>query len=397
MKQIKIFSIFVAFLSLFCWLEGYSNNLVKSEENEPGPDSWDWQTSTNWQYKIYNNYMIRNNIWGETVWTGTGVGDQTIFANSERNWKIIATHKNGTGNATGQVKAYPQMVRGWVQGGIGNSYTDGSKSPFVTNDHGLNQKIDDLEVFNLYHKLELPRKGRYMVLYDLYFYKTEYPSLPYESNKPDMAVMLFTNFWDDTGWLYESNDQKISIGNRYWRYRKSTGSSIVRPGGVVYLLSPYVDSNPVNPEDYLNEDLLIDFKEILHYLRDNKGLDGSLRISTLQLGIEIIEGGEFVIQDFDAEIEATNSDTTSANAVLNYDQDIIKVFPNPAKNSLNIHLPEGTSQGTFQLMNIDGKVIMQESLRANNVILNVENILPGTYLARVLVNEENFTTLIMFY
>jgi len=272
--------------------------------NMKGNNEWDWQTSTNWDYKIYDNYMVRNNIWGETAWTGEGVGDQTIFANSESDWKIVATHTNGTGNAAGQVKAYPQVVRGWVQGGIGLNYPDGKRSPFVTSDHGLNQRIDDLEKLELYHNLELPRQGRYMVLYDTYFFETERPQLPYGENKPDMAVMIFTNFWDDTGWLYGSTDQRITIGDREWRYRRSTGSSIVRPGGVVYLLSPYVEGRPpFNPEDFINEELLLDFKEILHYLRDNKELDGNLRVSSIQLGVEIIDGGEYRINDYWTDVQ----------------------------------------------------------------------------------------------
>ncbi|TVP98712.1 MAG: T9SS C-terminal target domain-containing protein [Balneolaceae bacterium] len=272
---------------------------LANQDNE-----WDWQTSTNWQFRIYNNYMIRNNIWGETAWTGEGVGEQTIFANSERDWKIVASHTNGTGNAEGQVKAYPQVVRGWVQGGIGLHYPGGERSPFVTADHGLNQRIDDLDTLLLYHDLELPRQGRYMVLYDTYFFETERPQLPYGDNKPDMAVMIFTSFWDDTGWLYGSTNPRITIGDREWRYRRRTGSRIVRPGGVVYLLSPYVEGHPPYPRGaFLNEDLLLDFREILHYLRDNKDLDGSLRVSSIQLGVEIIDGGTYRINDFWTKID----------------------------------------------------------------------------------------------
>ncbi len=266
---------------------------------------WDWQTSTNWSYKIYNDYMIRNNIWGATFWTGTGVGEQTIYANSERDWKIVATHTNGTGNAAGQVKAYPQLVRGWVQGGIGKTYPDGSPSPFVTENHGLNQRIDDLTVFNLYHKLELPRQGRYMALYDMYFFETDMPQLPYGSNKPDLAVMVFTNIWDDTDWMYNDANQHriVTIGDRQWRLKISHSSNIVRTGGKVYVLYPF-------PE-FINEEVFLDFKEMLHYLRDNENLDGNLRVSTIQLGIEIIDGGEYRILDFQADI---------SDAPLDYEQ-----------------------------------------------------------------------------
>jgi len=266
----------------------YVDNIEILREEKPD-DEWDWQTCNNWDYKIYGNYMLRNNIWGEGF---DGAGSQCIYANSEADWHISATHEDGTG----MVKGYPQAVRGWVQGGIGLNYPDGSRSPFVTPDHGINQRIEDLEEFTLHHDLELPDSGRYMVLLDLYFYFTERPGLPYEDNKPDYAVMIFTNIWDDTGWMYGdlSDNELVTIGDRQWYFNKGP-SGIVNPDGTRYLLAPY-------PE-WKNEDVTLDVKEILLWLRDNHGMDGHARVSSIQKGVEIIEGGEYRINDYWTDVQ----------------------------------------------------------------------------------------------
>lgn len=259
-------------------------------------ETWDWKTSSNWAYKMYGNYMIRNNIWGATVWPN-GVGSQTIYANSERQWMISATHTNGTGSAAGQVKAYPHVVRGWVLGGIGNKYADGTSSPFVNHDDTrINIKINDLTKLNLHHDLQLPKSGRYMLLWDTYYYITDKPALPYDKNRPDYAVMIFTNMHDDTGWLYTDAEKYpiVTIGDRQWRlrvsYNESNPNRIVRIGGTVFILYPY--------PSFTNEHLTINLKEILHYLRDNHGMDGNARVSSLQMGVEIIDGGEYKINEF---------------------------------------------------------------------------------------------------
>ena len=243
---------------------------------------WDWQSCANWTQTYYGNWMIRNNIWGSHH---PGAGTQCVYANSERNWHISSTHQNGTG----LVKGYPHATRGWVMGGVGNTYPNGSPSPFVTNDHGLNMRVDELTKFDIYHNMTLPRTGRYLGLYDMYMYYTDTPQLPYEQNKPDQLVMIFFAQQDNTGWLYTDADQYplVTIGERQWRLR-------VNPSGIVnemlYILYPYPDR--------IRDDILIDYLEILHYLQEHHNLPGNLRISTIQFGIEPIDGGEYTVNDF---------------------------------------------------------------------------------------------------
>lgn len=308
---------------------------------------WDWQTSSNWAYKIYDKYMIRNNIWGATAWTGEGVGDQTIFANSESHWKIVATHTNGTGNAQGMVKAYPQVVRGWVQGGI-------SGSSYVTDNHALAIKIDDLTKAELYADIDMPESGRYMVLWDTYYFYDEVPGLPYESNKPDFAVMIFQHIWDDHNWMYTdgNTNPEITLGGQDWRYKVSTTSSLVKPGGKVVVLFP---------QPYHQPQMLINLKAILQELRDLGHIDGQARVSSIQMGVEIIDGGTYTINNFWTAFQDEPSGVTSTHTE---DKTMLedKIFVNPVKGGARIQLASGTSAAIVVLYDLMGRKISQKSV-----------------------------------
>ncbi|TVQ91492.1 MAG: T9SS C-terminal target domain-containing protein [Bacteroidetes bacterium] len=326
--------------------------------------SWDYETCNNWHYKIYDNWMIRNNIWGENF---PGAGEQCIHANSESNWAISATHQDGTG----MVKGYPQAVRGWVQGGIGNTYPDGSPSPFVTSDHGLNQRINSLIKFDIYQDITLPESGRYMVLYDMYMHYTDMPQLPWPENLPDQLVMLFTAIHDDTGWMYSDAEQYPveTIGERQWRVRVSP-SSIVNE--FAYVLYPY-------PE-WIIEEAHIDYLEILHYLKENHGLPGELRISTIQMGVEVIDGGYYEINDFNVDISANEDETSTMN--MSYLQDV-SLFPNPVRNGvINISLDQ-TRVAYANIYDLSGRLFISVPLQSESNYLNVESLSNGIYIVKI--------------
>jgi len=331
--------------------------------------SWDYETCNNWSFKIYDNWMIRNNIWGDHF---PGAGEQCIHANSERNWAISATHNDGNG----MVKGYPQAVRGWVQGGIGNTYADGSPSPFVTSDHGLNQRIDSLTRFDIYQDIDLPESGRYMVLYDMYMHYSDKPPLPWPQNLPDQLIMIFTAIHDDTGWMYTNAQQYPveTIGESQWRVRVNP-SSIVNE--YVYILYPY--------PDWIIEEAHIDYLEILHYLRDNHGLPGDLRISTIQIGVEVIDGGYYEINDFYVDISDSGDETSTVDTDSRQD---LMLYPNPVRDGvIQIHLNQ-TNAANADIYDSTGRLTMSAQLKQGSNYLNVESLTNGIYIIRTILTDK---------
>ena len=59
-----------------------------------------------------------------------------------------------------------------------------------------------------------------------------------------------------------------------------------------------------------------------------------------------------------------------------------KVYPNPGTNQLNIKTT--SNEIDFELLNINGQVVVREMLDGNNSIINVESIKPGIYFYRLI-------------
>lgn len=71
----------------------------------------------------------------------------------------------------------------------------------------------------------------------------------------------------------------------------------------------------------------------------------------------------------------------------------IYVFPNPAMNVLNINLPE-SKKVTVKILDIQGKLILSESLPNNRFILDISDLGAGTYL---IVMEGDLNTTRKFF
>lgn len=71
---------------------------------------------------------------------------------------------------------------------------------------------------------------------------------------------------------------------------------------------------------------------------------------------------------------------TKENAVL-------KIYPNPAENSISVSLPENTSQAFLQLYTTDGRLVLQKNnLSTGNYQLNISHLAQGIYTV-VLANN----------
>jgi ABC-type metal ion transport system substrate-binding protein len=70
------------------------------------------------------------------------------------------------------------------------------------------------------------------------------------------------------------------------------------------------------------------------------------------------------------------------------DKQETSIYPNPGTSQLNIKTKGNLKD--FELLNINGQVVIREMLDKNNSIINVESIKPGIYFYR-LVDKKNKT------
>ncbi len=67
--------------------------------------------------------------------------------------------------------------------------------------------------------------------------------------------------------------------------------------------------------------------------------------------------------------------------------DRLKVYPNPAKNTLNIVLPEAAQAASIRLLTTEGKTVMVSEGRGRNRTLNVQALPAGVYTVQVMAKD----------
>ncbi len=63
-------------------------------------------------------------------------------------------------------------------------------------------------------------------------------------------------------------------------------------------------------------------------------------------------------------------------------QEIVKVYPNPARDQVHINIPEKHGQGFFELFDMNGRKILSKSIH-NEDILDISSVSPGIYFYQV--------------
>ncbi|MFY1046253.1 M28 family peptidase [Chryseobacterium sp. GP-SGM7] len=74
-----------------------------------------------------------------------------------------------------------------------------------------------------------------------------------------------------------------------------------------------------------------------------------------------------------------STDETSINQL-----EKISVYPNPAKDFLNLSLPKNVKNFSFELTNLPGQTILKEK---NNTKINISGIVKGVHLAKITANN----------
>ncbi|GAA1296143.1 glycoside hydrolase family 12 protein [Saccharothrix xinjiangensis] len=146
-----------------------------------------WSSTDKWGTWSNGGYTVRNNVWG------SGVGPQTIWANSYGNWGVWADHPN-----TGGVKSYPHSAR------------------------NIGRKLSGLSRLSSSFNVTRPGSGAYATAYDIWADNHAY------------EVMIWVNKQGAVGPI-GARETTASVGGHTWDvHRGSNGSnqvfSFVRTG-----------------------------------------------------------------------------------------------------------------------------------------------------------------------
>ncbi len=68
----------------------------------------------------------------------------------------------------------------------------------------------------------------------------------------------------------------------------------------------------------------------------------------------------------------------------------ISIYPNPAKDNFHLELPGGFNHGNLQIFNIDGKLVKDAKIIGNSLHINIESLLPGTYICKVRHKDKSY-------
>jgi hypothetical protein len=64
-------------------------------------------------------------------------------------------------------------------------------------------------------------------------------------------------------------------------------------------------------------------------------------------------------------------------------EQIIAVYPNPAKDHVTINVP-GAKPAVFELINNNGDIILRKDVNAAAAFVNISHVPPGVYTARII-------------
>lgn len=173
------------------------------------------------------------------------------------------------------------------------------------------------------------------------------------------------NYSDFIGGVYKFNPT-----NGNWTVLKS---SLIATAIVIDQFNTYYVSsdNAAGPTG-----CLISYNNGLDWTPINSGLT-NINIQTLDISPE---GYLFSTSVFPSKVfRSTGSVYTDVNNNLEKDKNY-QIFPNPVNNELNIITPPSVDNLFFELINLEGHLVMQMDLRGKKNQINTEELKTGLYL-----------------
>ena len=74
------------------------------------------------------------------------------------------------------------------------------------------------------------------------------------------------------------------------------------------------------------------------------------------------------------------------------DDNLISIFPNPAREYINIYVANPSSNLSVEVYNAIGKKIAERNLTSSNNSMSIQNFPAGIYVFRVRNGNRNFAT-----
>lgn len=196
-----------------------------------------WSSTDKWGTWSNGGYTVRNDVWG------SGVGPQTIWANSYSNWGVWADHPG-----TGGVKAYPHSAK------------------------AINKRVSALTRLSSSFNVSRPGSGAYATSYDIWADDNAY------------EIMIWVNKQGAVGPI-GSKQTTASVGGHTWDvYRGSNGANQV----FSFLRTGNTNSGTV------------DVLAVLKWI-GSRGWYGDVTVGEVQFGFEITSspgGMDFVSNSY---------------------------------------------------------------------------------------------------
>jgi hypothetical protein len=80
----------------------------------------------------------------------------------------------------------------------------------------------------------------------------------------------------------------------------------------------------------------------------------------------------------------------AGTAITDIKASTISIYPNPARNNINITLPENVSQAVFTLYDMQGKVFIRKEISSQETV-SVSNLATGIYIYNIITNKQKHT------
>jgi hypothetical protein len=177
-----------------------------------------------------------------------------------------------------------------------------------------------------------------------------------------------------------NNLENASFIGAFDGFGNCIGYTEVDGRGDNYLLSVYGNDATTDTKDGAEETEPISFRSYFSSSQTETGLIAEFNTSFPNADGLYVSGGQSGIFNF------KESSTGIGEAGIAGD---IQIYPNPAKDELNIAIKGfQTLQGFGTLMSADGKLVKSFTLTGNQTQLNVQDLQPGIYILRF-ENAEN--------